>query len=114
GGGVPLATQIVAVLGLADSIYLVVEHFTASTTLACPENAAFNCLKVTTSAWSYLPAGPVSWSIPVSVLGLAFFVFMMIVNSPWAWRAKWPAVHWARLTSVCIGIVMVLYLVWAE
>jgi uncharacterized membrane protein len=114
GGGVPLATQIVSVLGLADSIYLVIEHFSQSTSFACPENATINCVKVTTSAWSYVPAGPVSWSVPVSVLGLAFFVFMVVINTPRAWRAQSPLVHWARLASVCVGIVMVLYLVWAE
>jgi uncharacterized membrane protein len=48
------------------------------------------------------------------VLGLAFFVFMVAVNSPWGWRAPWPAVHWARLGSVVVGIAFVLYLVWAE
>jgi uncharacterized membrane protein len=39
---------------------------------------------------------------------------MVAVNSPWGWRAPWPAVHWARLGSVVVGIAFVLYLVWAE
>ena len=49
-----------------------------------------------------------------SLAGLTFFVFMLAVNSPWAWRSARPAVHWARLASVVVGIVFVLYLVWAE
>ncbi len=114
GGGLPLATLVVSAAGLADSVYLTVEHFSQSASFACPENSAINCVKVTTSAWSYLPAGPVSWSIPVSVAGLAFFVFMVFVNSPWGWRARWPVVHWVRLISVIVGMLLVLYLIWAE
>jgi uncharacterized membrane protein len=109
GGGVPLIALIVSVLGLADAAYLTYQHFSDATTFGgCSENGAINCLAVTTSAWSHL--GP----FPVSVLGLAFFVFMVAVNSPWGWRAPWPAVHWARLGSVVVGIAFVLYLVWAE
>jgi uncharacterized membrane protein len=109
GGGVPFATLIVSLLGLADAAYLTYQHFSQSSNFAgCSESGAINCEAVTTSAWSHL--GP----FPVSVLGLAFFVFMVAVNSPWGWRAPWPAVHWARLVSVIVGIVFVLYLVWAE
>lgn len=109
GGGVPFATLIVSLLGLADAAYLTYQHFSQSTNFAgCSENGGINCEAVTTSAWSHL--GP----FPVSVLGLAFFVFMVAVNSPWGWRAPWPAVHWARLASVVVGIVFVLYLIWAE
>jgi uncharacterized membrane protein len=114
GGGLPFATIVVSLLGLADSIYLTIEHFSASKTFACPENATINCLKVTTSAWSWLPAGPLKWSIPVSVAGLLFYVLMVVINSRWGWRAPWPVVHWVRLVSVVVGMVLVLYLVWAE
>jgi uncharacterized membrane protein len=109
GGGVPFATLVVSLLGLADAAYLTYQHFSQSTAFAgCSESGAINCEAVTTSAWSHL--GP----FPVSVLGLAFFAFMIAVNSPWGWRAPWPVVHWARLASVVVGIVFVLYLVWAE
>jgi uncharacterized membrane protein len=108
GGGVPLTTLVVSVLGLADSAYLTYEHFTQSASFACPENAAVNCVKVTTSPESHV------FGIPVAVLGLAFFLFMVAVNSPWGWRARPPAVHWARLGSVVVGMVFVLYLIWAE
>ncbi len=114
GGGLPFATLVVSVLGLADSIYLTVEHFSTKPTFVCPENSTINCLKVTTSAWSWLPAGPVSWSVPVSVAGLAFYIFMVVINSRWGWRAPWPVVHWVRLVSVIVGMLLVLYLVWAE
>jgi uncharacterized membrane protein len=51
---------------------------------------------------------------PVAVLGLAFYVFMVAVNTPWAWRAQLPAIWWARLGSVVVGIGFVLYLIYAE
>ena len=112
GGGLPLAALIVSILGLADSAYLVYQHFSAAPTFAgCSAKGAVNCEAVTTSAWSYLFG---SHLLPVSVLGLAFFLFMVVINSPWGWRAPWPAVHWARLGAVIVGVVMVLYLVWAE
>lgn len=113
GGGLPFATLLFSVLGFADSVYLTVQHFTTSSSfLGCSEKGAINCEAVTTSAWSHLPAG--TTGIPVSVAGLAFFVFMLAINSRWGWRAPWAAVHWARLASVVVGILLVLYLVWAE
>jgi uncharacterized membrane protein len=51
---------------------------------------------------------------PVAVLGLAFFVFMAAVTSPWAWRARWPVIRWARFGSVIVGMVFVLYLIYTE
>lgn len=111
GGGVPLTTLIVSILGLADSAYLVYEHFSATTFAGCSNSGTINCQKVTTSAWSYLFG---SHLLPVSVLGLAFFLFMVVICSPWGWRAPWPAGHWVRLGASILGVVMVLYLIWAE
>ncbi len=109
GGGVPFATMVVSLLGLADSAYLTYQHFSESTTFAgCSESGAVNCVAVTTSAWSHVGV------FPVSVLGLAFFVFMVVVNSRWGWKAPWSIVHWVRLGSVVVGMVFVLYLIWAE
>jgi uncharacterized membrane protein len=108
GGGIAASTLIVSVLGLAGAAYLTVEHFTQNSYAGCPASATFNCARVTTSAQSHI-AG-----IPVAVLGLAFFVFMVAVNSPWGWRAQWSAVHVARLASVVAGMIFVIYLIYAE
>lgn len=100
---------VLSLVGLGVSIYLTIEHFTQATSLAgCPENSTFNCIKVTTSPQSHV------FGIPVAVLGLAFFVFMVAITSPPAWRVRWPAVHWARLGSLIVGMVFVLYLIYAE
>ena len=112
GGGLSFTMLIVSVLGLGDAAYLTYQHFSSATTFAgCSGGGTINCEAVTTSPWSYLFG---SHLLPVSVLGLAFFAFMTAVNSPWGWRAPWPAAHWARLIAVIAGIALVLYLIWAE
>jgi uncharacterized membrane protein len=109
GGGLAFTTMVVSLLGLADATYLTYQHFSESTSFAgCSESGAINCAAVTTSPESHV------FGIPVAVLGLAFFVFMIAVNSRWGWKAPWAVVHWARLASVVVGIVFVLYLIWAE
>jgi uncharacterized membrane protein len=103
-----LTTLILSLVGLADSTYLTIAHYNTAVTLACPDTGVVNCAKVTTSAQS------IFLGIPVAVLGLAFFVFMVAANSPWAWRSKLPAIYWARLGSVVVGMIFVLYLVYSE
>lgn len=104
----PLTTLGLSVLGLLIAAYLTVEHFTSSTTLACPETGAINCAKVTTS--TYASVG----GIPVAVIGLAYFGAMVALCLPAAWRARSPWVSRARVVAVSIGAVSVLYLVWVE
>jgi uncharacterized membrane protein len=101
-------TWVLSLGGLGVSIYLTIAHFNTSVTLACPATSTVNCEKVTTSPQSY------AFGIPVAVLGLAFYVFLAAANSPWAWRMTWPPLRWARIGSVVVGIVFVLWLVYAE
>ncbi len=111
-GGQPpwvrLTTMILSVAGLGVSIYLTITHYSTSVSLACPDTGTINCEKVTSSPES------VVLGIPVAVLGLAFFVLMVAVNNPLAWRSPLRAVHLARLLSVIVGIGFVLYLVYVE
>jgi uncharacterized membrane protein len=90
------------------SIYLTIAHFNTSVTLACPATSTVNCEKVTTSPQSYV------FGIPVAVLGLAFYLFLAAANSPWAWRLTWPQLRWARVGSLVVGMVFVLYLIYTE
>ena len=48
------------------------------------------------------------------MLGLAFFVFAVVIMSPWAWRASRREIHLVRLASLVVGIGFVLYLIYAE
>jgi uncharacterized membrane protein len=99
---------VLALCGLGVSVYLTFEHLTAATTLACPDTGRVNCVKVTTSSYA------VFVGVPVAVLGLGFFVVLLPLVTPWAWSAAPAWVHRARLALVAVGLVFVLYLVWAE
>ena len=99
---------ILSVLGLAVSGYLSYEHHTSATTLSCPNTGTINCLKVTTSSYSSF------LGIPVSDLGLAFFIVMTVLCLPALWRSPAPSVRVVRLATAGAGVVFVLYLVWAE
>ena len=104
-----LTTFVLALAGLAASTYLTYAHFTQSTLAGCSETAGLvNCTKVTTSPQSYV------FGIPVAVLGLAFYVFMVAIMSPWAWRATRREVHLIRIGSLIAGMGFVLYLLYAE
>jgi uncharacterized membrane protein len=104
----PLTTTLLALAGLAVAGYLTVEHYTAATTLACPETGVINCQKVTTSAQSTV-AG-----IPVALLGLLFFAAMTPACLGPAWRSPHPAIRWGRTVSALAGVGFVCYLVYAE
>lgn len=107
-GWIPWTTLVLSVAGLAVAAYLTYEHFTAGTTLACPDTGVVNCVKVTRSSYSRV-AG-----IPVALLGLAFFAGMTALSVPPLWRTASPWPTRLRLASVTIGVVFVCYLIWAE
>ena len=106
-GWLPFTTLALAVLGLIDSAYQVYTHYSGTGLLGCSATGD-SCAAVQSSSYAYI------FGIPVAVLGLAFYVFMVAACSPWAWRAKLPAIRLVRLASVIIGILFVLYLVYRE
>lgn len=104
----PVTTTLVCLVGLGVSIYLTVAHYTATPLAACPENSAINCAKVTSSPESIV------FGIPVAVLGLVFFVPMLALCLPAAWRSANRYVAPLRLAAVVVSIGFVFYLVHAE
>ena len=127
--GPPLWLQIVsfvlAILGLAISAYETYAHYNGSHLLGCPSGAGgtFNCTAVITS-----PQAVVFNVFPVAVLGLAFYVFAVVIFSPWVWRFRGTTVRLGglrllvtsrgvdlvRLGSVIVGMGFVMYLIYAE
>lgn len=99
----------IVIVGLGLSAYLTYVHFTDPKQLSCPDTGHINCLKVTTSSQS-----EIFGHIPVAVTGLAYYVVMLVLVSPWAWHAVNPWVHRARLAGAIAGIGMVVYLVFVE
>jgi uncharacterized membrane protein len=102
------AAFVLAIAGLADAIYLAYEHGSGSNSFACPENGRINCTKVTTSSYSEFHG------LPVAYLGVAFFVLLVLVMSPWAWSNQSPLLRWGRVAMVVGGVGFAIYLVWAE
>ncbi len=104
-----LTTWILSFTGLGVSVYLTITHYDTAVTLACSDKGVVNCGLVTTS-----PQSMVFGIFPVAVLGLAFYVFLAVANSPWAWRSRYPQVAMVRLASMIVGIGFVLYLLYTE
>jgi uncharacterized membrane protein len=102
-----VATFVLSLIGLGLSIYLTITHFDKQL-LVCSSTGAIDCAKVTTSAQSRF------LGIPVAFLGLANYVVMTGLNSPWAWRARARWVHVARFVLVIISMCFVLWLIYAE
>ncbi len=101
------ASGVLALLGLALSIYLTIIHFGHYVPF-CANSGLINCYAVTTSQQSYV------FGIPVAVLGLAYYVVMCAICSPLAWRSSDRRVHLARLVLSIVGMGFVLYLISAE
>jgi uncharacterized membrane protein len=104
-----LTTLGLSLAALGVSIYLTIVHYTSPRLLACSANGAINCEKVISSTQSM-----VFGVFPVAVLGMAFYVFMVAISTPWAWRSPLPPIWWARLGGIITGIGFVLYLLYAE
>ncbi|HEY2508393.1 MAG TPA: vitamin K epoxide reductase family protein [Streptosporangiaceae bacterium] len=107
-GAAPFITFLLSLYGIGASIYLTYTHY-AGVAPVCSNNGTFNCEAVTTSTQSM-----VFGVFPVAVLGLAFYLFMAAINSPWGWRLTQPLIGRVRLGSVIVGMCFVLYLVYAE
>jgi uncharacterized membrane protein len=103
-----VSSWILALGGLGISTYLTIVHFVGTQILACAGNGAISCEIVTTSAQSRF------LGMPVSVLGLSYFVAAVILYSPWAWWASWRALHLIRIAASVVGMAMVLWLISAE
>jgi uncharacterized membrane protein len=97
-----------AIAGVGVSVYLTIAHYTSPTVLACASSGVVNCERVTTSAQSTV------LGVPVALLGLAWFLAMTALCSPWAWRSSAPWIRAARQVAVWTAMAFVLWLVYAE
>ncbi len=120
-----VTSLVLAVLGLAISAYETYAHYSNSALLGCPAKAGgtFDCAAVITSSQSM-----VFNIFPVAVLGLAYYVFAVVIFTPWAWRLSGGSIRLGgrtfritsrgvdtlRLGSVIVGMGFVMYLIYAE
>ena len=101
-------TWTLSLIGLAISAYLTFTHFEGTRYLACSSTGVVDCGAVTTSAQSSF------LGVPVALLGLAHYVVMSALNSPWGWRAQSYWLHVLRLVLAVGAMAFVLWLVAAE
>jgi uncharacterized membrane protein len=104
----PGVTTAIAVVGLAVAAYLTLAHFTSPDVLACSDSGFVNCAKVTTSKESNV------LGIPVALLGLGWWIAMLALSLPAAWRSGNPWLHRARLALAVAGMGFVLWLLYVE
>ncbi len=102
-----ITSLVLSIAGLGVATYLTVAHY-SHTPLVCADTGIVNCAKVTSSAQS------VFLGVPVALWGLLFFVAMIGVNLPVAWRSTDRRIHALRLAMAIVGMCFVLYLVSAE
>ena len=104
-------TLALALIGLGLSAYETYAHFNGSRLAGCPTggNGTFNCTAVITSSQSM-----VFGVFPVAVLGLAFYVVVTALMTPWAWRIQRREVGLLRLVTMVAGMGFVMYLIYAE
>jgi uncharacterized membrane protein len=102
-----VVTLVLSLIGLGLSIYLTITHFQPAL-LVCTDTGAINCAKVTTSAQSEI------LGVPIAILGVANYVVMTGLNTPWAWRARARWVHVTRFVLAVVSMCFVLWLIFAE
>ncbi len=96
---------ILAGLGLLDSAYVTLVHYTAAVPLACPETGIINCAQVLTSPQS------VVLGLPLGVWGVVWF----LVLGALVWRASSAAgAALPRRLWVVVGMLSVVYFVYLE
>jgi uncharacterized membrane protein len=99
---------ILSLLGLGDSIYLTIAHYTSSTILTCPESKFINCARVTTSQYSSFHG------IPIVIFGLLFFLVMLVLQLPTAWKSELKFIKIGRIIISLLGLISVFSLVYIE
>jgi uncharacterized membrane protein len=120
-----ITSTVLAVLGLAISAYETYAHYNGNHLLGCPSGAGgtFDCAAVITSSQSM-----VFNVLPVAVLGLAFYIFAVVIFTPWAWQFRGAVIRLGgeriritsrgvdivRLGSLIVGMGFVMYLIYAE
>ena len=112
----PLAAAVfvLALAGLGISIYLTVEHY-QHVAPVCTVGGAFDCAKVTSSAYSVLPGT----SIPITIPGMLWFIVSGGFVAAMLWYLAREQREPARLRLWFVlwagaGLLFVLYLVYAE
>lgn len=110
-----VAMLLMALAGLGVSIYLTTVHYQGVAPV-CSTTGLIDCARVTSSSFSVLP-GP--GKIPITIPGMVWFVVsggmaLVALMAIWGNRLEPPRLRLAHLLWSALGMVFVLYLVYAE
>jgi uncharacterized membrane protein len=111
--GSQLALLVVALLGVADAIYLTLVHYDTQVSLICSDNGFVNCARVLSSKYSYVPV--IKPPIPISLPGLGWGLVMVALALVGIFFGSEH--RWLRLVQffwTLLGLLTVLYLVYVE
>lgn len=103
-----IISLVLSILGLLDSLYLTIAHYSTPAILACPETKFVNCQKVTSSSYSMIHG------IPITFFGMIFFVVLIILSLPKFWWSVSAFITKLRISVVSLGMLSVFYLVYVE
>lgn len=109
--GAQLALLILAVLGVADAIYLTLVHYDSQITMVCSNTGFVNCERVVTSPYSYVPGT----SIPISVPGLGWSLVvaaLALIGLFLGSQRRWLRI--IQFVWTLLGLLTALYLVYVE
>lgn len=109
--GGQLALLVLAMLGMADALYLTLAHYDASVSLVCSDSGFINCSRVITSRYSYVPGT----SLPISLPGLAWCLViagLALLSIFLGTERRW--LRLAQFIWTLLGMLTVLYLVYVE
>jgi uncharacterized membrane protein len=113
-----LTTLGLALLGLAIASYEWYAVWNGGHLAGCPtgKGGTFDCAAVLNSSQS-----KVFGIFDVAILGTFFYVFLVAIMTPWAWRMErlnigrlHLSVGWIRLAAMVTGMGFVMYLIYAE
>jgi len=111
----PVATAVICLIGTGLAGWLTWAHYfdqkaieNTCSTLSGGDHGIINCGIVTSSPESII------FGIPVALFGLLYFMAMIAVCSPQAWRSTSRRLAQFRLVAVIAGMGFVLYLIGVE
>lgn len=110
-----VAILLMALAGLGVSIYLTVVHYQGLGVAFCSTTGLVNCNKVTSSGNSVLFGS----NIPITVPGMLWFLVsgglaLVALRAIWSNRREPARLRTAHLLWATLGMIFVLYLVYAE
>ena len=111
--GSQLALLVLALLGMADAIYLTLVHYDSNqVSLICSDSGFVNCARVLSSRFAYVPG--ITW-LPISLPGLGWALVVAVLALIGIFSSsdhRW--LRFAQFFWTLLGLLTALYLVYAE